>query len=195
MFAQSACNQAVTTCDPQGLKLSKIKDAVPISERPLEAEDRAVLGHWEGVLIVGSNNNYISTLVERHSRFEMLAKVENKDTQSVTAALIKQARKLPKELYKSLTWDRVSEMAGHAKFTVATKIDVYFCDPQSPWQRGSNGNTNRLLRQYFPKGTDISVFSQAKLSAVARQLNERPRKTLQHQTPAEKFDACVTASS
>jgi len=124
----------------------------------------------------------------------MLAKVANKDTQSVTTALIKQARNLPKELYKSLTWDRGSEMAGHRNFTIATNIDVYFCDPQSPWQRGSNENTNRLLRQYFPKGTDISRFSQAKLSAVARQLNERPRKTLQYKTPAEKFDACVAAT-
>ena len=124
----------------------------------------------------------------------MLAKVANKNTQSVTTALIKQARKLPKELYKSLTWDRGSEMSGHQKFTIATNIDVYFCDPQSPWQRGSNENTNRLLRQYFPKGTDISGFSQAKLSAVARQLNERPRKTLQYQTPAEKFEACVAAT-
>jgi len=179
----------------KGLKLRKIKDAIPISERPPEVEDRAVPGHWEGDLIVGSNNSYIATLVERHSRFVMLAKVENKDTQSVITALIKQARKLPKELYQSLTWDRGSEMAGHAKFTMATKIDVFFCDPQSPWQRGSNENTNRLLRQYFPKGTDISGFSQAKLSAVARQLNERPRKTLQYQTPAEKFEACVAAIS
>lgn len=162
----------------KGLKLRKIKDAIPISERPPEVKDRAVPGHWEGDLIVGSNNSYIATLVERHSRFVMLAKIENKDTQSVITALIKQARKLPKELYKSLTWDRGSEMAGHHKFTIVTKIDVYFCDPQSPWQRGSNENTNRLLRQYFPKGTDISGFSQAKLSAVARQLNERPRKTL-----------------
>ena len=177
----------------KGLKLRKIKDAVPISERPPEIEDRAVPGHWEGDLIVGLNNSYIATLVERHSRFVMLAKVENKDTQSVITALIKQARKLPKELYKSLTWDRGSEMAGHRKFTMATKIDVYFCDPQSPWQRGSNENTNGLLRQYFPKGIDISSFSQAKFSATARQLNERPRKTLQYQTPAETFEACVAA--
>ncbi len=178
----------------KGLKLRKIKDAVPISKRPPEVEDRAVPGHWEGDLIVGSNNSYIATLVERHSRFVMLAKVQNKDTQSVITALIKQARKLPKELYRSLTWDRGSEMTDHVKFTMATKIDVYFCDPQSPWQRGSNENTNRLLRQYFPKGIDISGFSQAKLSAVARQLNERPRKTLQYHTPAEKFEACVAAT-
>jgi len=178
----------------KGLKLRKIKDAIPISERPPEVEGRAIPGHWEGDLIVGSNHSYIVTLVERHSRFVMLAKVENKDTQSVITALIKQARKLPKDLYRSLTWDRGSEMAGHRKFTMATKIDVYFCDPQSPWQRGSNENTNRLLRQYFPKGIDISGFSQAELSAVARQLNERPRKTLQYQTPAEKFEACVAAT-
>ena len=132
--------------------------------------------------------------MERDSRFVLLAKVTNKDTQSVTTALIKQARKLPRELYKSLTWDRGSEMAGHRHFTIATSIDVYFCDPQSPWQRGSNENTNRLLRQYFPKGTDISGFSQAKLSAVARQLNEGLRKTSHHQTPAVKFEACVAAT-
>lgn len=176
------------------LQLRKIKDAIPISERPPEVEDRAVPGHWEGDLIAGSNNSYIATLVERHSRFVMLAKVANKDTQSVTTALIKQARKLPKEFYKSLTWDRGSEMSGHRKFTIATDTDVYLCDPQSPWQRGSNENTNGLLRQYFPKGTDTSGFSQAKLSAVARQLNERPRKTLQYQTPAEKFEACVAST-
>ncbi|SHI69632.1 Transposase and inactivated derivatives, IS30 family [Shimia gijangensis] len=162
--------------------LGKFSDAVSIHEQPVEVEGRAVLGHWEGDLIAGSSNSFIATLVERNTRFVMLAKVENKDTQSVITALIKQARKLPKDLYRSLTWDRGSEMAGHRKFTMATKIDVYFCDPQSPWQRGSNENTNRLLRQYFPKGTDISGFSQAELSAVARQLNERPRKTLQYQT-------------
>ena len=178
----------------KGLELRKIKNAVSISERPAEVEDRAIPGHWEGDLIARSNNSYIATLVERHSRFVMLAKVANKDTQSVTTALIKQARKLPKELYKSLTWDRGSEMAGHRNFTIATNVDVYFCDPQSPWQRGSNENTNRLLRQYFPKGTDISGFSQAKLSAVARQLNERPRKTLHYHTPAEKFEASVAAT-
>ncbi|MGL5011564.1 MAG: IS30 family transposase, partial [Paracoccaceae bacterium] len=150
-----------------------------------------VPGHWEGDLIVGANNSYIATLVERHSRFVMLAKVPNKDTKSVITALIKQARKLPRELYQSLTWDRGSEMTDHVNFTVATNIDIFFCDPQSPWQRGSNENTSRLLRQYFPKRVDMSGFSQAKLSAIARQLNERPRKTLQYQTPIEKFEQYV----
>jgi IS30 family transposase len=171
--------------------LGQIKDAVSIRERPASVEDRAVPGHWEGDLIGGSKNSYIATLVERHSRYVMLVKVANKDTQSVVSALIKQSHKLPRELYKSLTWDRGKELADHKRFTLATDIDVYFCDPQSPWQRGSNENTNRLLRQYFPKGTDLSVHSQAHLNKIARQLNERPRKTLQFETPAEKFSACV----
>jgi IS30 family transposase len=171
----------------------QIKDAVSISERPASVEDRAVPGHWEGDLIGGSKNSYIATLVERHSRYVMLVKVANKDTESVVTALIKSARKLPRELYKSLTWDRGKELADHPRFTLATDVDVYFCDPQSPWQRGSNENTNRLLRQYLPRGTDLSVHSQAKLSAIARQLNERPRKTLQYHTPAEKFAECVAS--
>ena len=175
--------------------LGKIKDAVSISERPASVEDRAVPGHWEGDLIAGSNNSYIATLVERHTRYVMLAKVKNKDTESVISALIKQSKKLPDELYKSLTWDRGTELADHKRFTLETNIDVYFCDPRSPWQRGSNENTNRLLRQYFPKGTDLAVHSQAKLSAVARQLNERPRKTLEFETPAERFNACVASTS
>ncbi len=173
--------------------LGQIKDAISIRERPASVEDRAVPGHWEGDLIGGSKNSYIATLVERHSRYVMLAKVPNKDTQSVVSALIKQSQKLPRELYKSLTWDRGKELADHKRFTLATDIDVYFCDPQSPWQRGSNENTNRLLRQYFPKGTDLSLHSQADLNKVARQLNERPRKTLQFETPAERFDACVAS--
>lgn len=173
--------------------LGKFNDAISIRERPAEAEDRAVPGHWEGDLIAGSGNSFIATLVERKTRFVMLAKVSNKDSHSVIEALIKQARKLPKELYRSLTWDRGSEMSGHRKFTLATDIDVFLCDPHSPWQRGSNENTNRLLRQYFPKGTDLSIHSQAKLSAVARQLNERPRKTLGYETPAERFSACVAS--
>jgi IS30 family transposase len=166
-------------------------DAVSISERPASVEDRAVPGHWEGDLIAGPNNSYIATLVERHSRYVMLAKVESRHTNKVIEALIKQSRKLPSELYKSLTWDRGSELSGHKNFTLATDIDVYFCDPYSPWQRGSNENTNRLLRQYFRKGTDLSIHSQSKLSAVARQLNERPRKTLEYEAPAERFNACV----
>ena len=175
--------------------LGQVKDAVSIRDRPAAVEDRAVPGHWEGDLIAGSKNSFIATLVERHSRYVLLVKVPNKDTASVIAALIQQSKRLPRELYKSLTWDRGKEMAGHQQFTVATDIEVYFCDPHSPWQRGSNENTNRLLRQYFPKGTDLSQHSQAKLSAVARQLNERPRKTLQYQTPAERFAECVAATN
>lgn len=174
--------------------LGQIKDAISISERPASVEDRAVPGHWEGDLIAGSKNSYIATLVERHTRYVMLAKVSNRDTESVVNALIKHSKKLPTELYKSLTWDRGKEMADHKRFSLATDIDVYFCDPRSPWQRGSNENTNRLLRQYFPKGTDLSVYSQTKLNAVARQLNERPRKTLGFETPAEKFNQCVAVT-
>ena len=169
----------------------QIKNMISISERPASVEDRAVPGHWEGDLIGGSKNSYIATLVERHSRYVMLAKVKNKDTESVVSALIKQSRKLPDELYKTLTWDRGKELADHQRFTLETDVDVYFCDPQSPWQRGSNENTNRLLRQYLPKGTDLSLHSQARLNAIARQLNERPRKTLAFETPAERFNACV----
>jgi IS30 family transposase len=178
----------------KGDGLGQIKDALSIRDRPASIEDRAVPGHWEGDLIAGSANSFIATLVERQSRFVMLAKVSNKDTQSVMTALIKQSHKLPRELYRSLTWDRGTEMSGHRRFTLATDIDVYLCDPQSPWQRGTNENTNRLLRQYFRKGTDLSIYSQAKLSAVARQLNERPRKTLDYETPAERFQACVAAT-
>ncbi|AOR80246.1 IS30 family transposase [Novosphingobium resinovorum] len=174
--------------------LGQIKDMVSISERPACIEDRAIPGHWEGDLIGGTKNSYIATLVERQSRYVMLVKVANKDTRSVVSGLIRQTQKLPRELYRSLTWDRGKELADHRRLTLASDVEVYFCDPQSPWQRGTNENTNRLLRQYFPKGIDLSLYSQAKLSAVARQLNERPRKTLDYQTPAERFQACVAAT-
>jgi IS30 family transposase len=167
---------------------------VSIRERPAAVADRAVPGHWEGDLVAGSNNSYMATLVERHTRYVMLAKVSSKDTETVINALIKQAHKLPRELYKSLTWDRGKELTDHKRFTLATDIKVYFCDPHSPWQRGSNENTNRLLRQYFPKRTDLSVHSQAHLNWVARELNERPRKTLDFETPAERFAACVAST-
>ncbi|MGJ7512745.1 IS30 family transposase [Variovorax sp. GT1P44] len=172
----------------------RIVDAVSISERPATVEDRAVPGHWEGDLLFGSANSQIATLVERQTRYVMLVKVDGKDTETVVNALVKNARKLPRELYKSLTWDRGKEMAGHKQFTLATDIQVFFCDPQNPWQRGTNENTNGLLRQYMPKGMDISGFSQLQLNAIARQLNERPRKTLGFHTPAEMFSECVAST-
>ncbi len=171
----------------------RITDTVSISERPACVADRAVPGHWEGDLLFGSKNSQIATLVERQTRYVMLVKIAGKDTQTVINALIKNARKLPEELYQSLTWDRGKEMADHKRFTLATDIQVYFCDPQNPWQRGSNENTNGLLRQYLPKGTDLSGYSQAKLNAVARRLNERPRKTLNFETPAERFHQTVAS--
>ena len=172
----------------------RIIDAVSISERPATVKDRAVPGHWEGDLLFGGRNSQIATLVERNTRYVMLVKVAGKDTETVVNALIENARKLPQELYKSLTWDRGKEMADHKRFTLATDIKVYFCDPQNPWQRGTNENTNGLLRQYFPKGTDISSYSQAKLNAVARRLNERPRKTLNYETPADRFSQSVAST-
>ncbi len=172
----------------------RITDAISIRERPAEAEDRAIPGHWEGDLLSGGKNSYIATLVERHSRFLMLIKVPGKDTAVVVAALSKHVRKLPATLRRSLTWDRGLEMAKHKEFTVATDVQVYFCDPQSPWQRGTNENTNLLLRQYFPRGTDLSVHSQAHLDQIALRLNQRPRKTLGFQTPASKLQASVAST-
>jgi IS30 family transposase len=173
---------------------AQITDAISIRERPAEVEDRAVPGHWEGDLLFGGKNSQIATLVERHSRFVMLVQVKSRDSQTVTDQLIKHARKLPQELYRSLTWDRGSEMAQHQRFTLATDIKVYFCDPYNPWQRGSNENTNGLLRQYFPKGMDLSGLTQAQLNAVARRLNGRPRKTLNFETPAERFHQFVATT-
>jgi IS30 family transposase len=165
----------------------QVIDGLSIRERPAEAEDRAVPGHWEGDLISGSRNSHIATLVERHSRFVMLVKVKRKDTLSVTQALARTMQKLPAQLRRSLTWDRGAELANHQQFSIASDMQVYFCDPQSPWQRGSNENTNGLLRQYFPKGTDLSVHSQAHLNTIANRLNQRPRQTLNFRTPAEKL--------
>jgi IS30 family transposase len=169
----------------------RITDAVSISERPATADDRAIPGHWEGDLLFGSHNSQIATLVERKTRYVMLVKVAGKDTETVVNALIANAGRLSRELYKSLTWDRGKEMAGHKRFTLATDIQVYFFDPKSPWQRGSNENTNGLLRQYLPKGLDLSSYSQEALDEVARKLNKRPRKTLNYQTPTQRFEQCV----
>jgi IS30 family transposase len=177
-----------------GQSRGKIVDAISIRERPAEAEDRAVPGRWEGDLLIGSKHSYVVTLVERHSRFLMLIKVPNRDTAVVVAALSRQIRKLPATLRRSLTWDRGLEMARHKEFTVATDVKVYFCDPQSPRQRGTNENTNLLLRHYFPKGTDLSAYSQAQLDQVSLRLNQRRRKTLGFQTPASKLQASVAST-
>jgi IS30 family transposase len=177
--------------DTHGEQRGKIADAVSIRERPADVEDRAVPGHWEGDLLSGSKNSHIVTLVERHSRFTSLIKVPNKETATVVAALTRQIRKLPAALRRSLTWDRGHEMAKHKAFTVATNVNVYFCDPHSPWQRGTNENTNRLLRQYFPRGTDLSRYSQSDLDKIALRLNQRPRETLGFKTPAYKLQASV----
>ncbi len=171
--------------------LGQIVDTISIRERPAEAEDRAVPGHWEGDLLCGSNHSHIVTLVERSSRFAMLLKVPSRETATVVAALTKHIGKLPTELRRSLTWDRGKEMAAHKTFTVATDVQVYFCDPRSPWQRGSNENTNGLLRQYFPKGTDLAQFSQADLNKIALRLNQRPRKTLGFESPADRMNAVL----
>jgi IS30 family transposase len=165
--------------------------AVSIKQRPAEAEDRAVPGHWEGDLLAGTNSSHIVTLVERHSRFVMLVKIKSKDSVGVATALAKKIRTLPAALRRSLTWDRGTEMAAHRQFTVATDVKVYFCDPRSPWQRGSNENTNGLLRQYFPKGEDMSGYNQTHLDKIASRLNDRPRETLQWRSPAEMLQASV----
>jgi len=179
------------TSTTKGQTRGQIIDAVSISERPAAVEDRAVPGHWEGDLISGSKNSHIATLVERQSRFVMLVKVDGKDTESVVSALVKQVSKLPAELRKSLTWDRGMEMAQHKEFSVATDVKVYFCDPQSPWQRGTNENTNGLLRQYLPKGTDLSKLTQPQLEQIAARLNSRPRETLAFKTPADTLEAAL----
>ncbi len=169
----------------------QIVGAISIRERPAEARDRAIPGHWEGDLLAGGSNSHLATLVERHSRFCKLVAVAGKDTRSVTSALASQIRLLPKQLRASLTWDRGTEMAEHARFTVATDARVYFCDPKSPWQRGSNENTNGLLRQYLPKGTDLSKLTQPQLDAIAWKLNTRPRETLGFKTPAATLEAAL----
>jgi IS30 family transposase len=172
----------------------RIIDTVSISERPATFADRAVPGHWEGDLLFGSRNSQIATLVERQTRYVMLVKVDSKDTTSVVGALIENASLLPQELYKTLTWDRGKDMAAHARFRLATDIKVYFCDPQNPWQRGTNENTNGLLRQYLPNGIDLSIYSQEQLNDVARMLNQRPCKTLDYETPAHRFGQCVAST-
>lgn len=172
----------------------QILDAISIRERPAEVADRAIPGHWEGDLLCGGKNSQIATLVERHSRFVMLVKLSAKDTTTVVRALSTKMRALPQELRRSLTWDRGLELAEHKSFSVATDMQVYFCDPRSPWQRGSNENTNGLLRQYFPKGTDLAGFSQAHLNQVALRLNTRPRKTLGFRTPADKLNDTVAST-
>jgi IS30 family transposase len=171
--------------------LGQIVDTVSIRERPAEAQDRAVPGHWEGDLLCGANHSCMVTLVERASRFVMLLKVPGSDTATVVGALTRHIGRLPAELRRSLTWDRGKEMAAHKAFTVATDVQVYFCDPRSPWQRGSNENTNGLLRQYFPKGTDLSAFSQTHLNKIALRLNQRPRKTLGFESPADRLNAVL----
>lgn len=172
----------------------QITDAVSIHNRPAQIEDRAVPGHWEGDLVTGTKNSHIATLVERHSRFALLVQVDGKDTFSVVKALTREVKRLPGGLMKSLTWDRGMELALHRTFSVATEVDVFFCDPRSPWQRGTNENTNGLVRQYLPKGADLSVYSQEDLDAISLSLNTRPRKTLGYKTPASRLQRAVAAT-
>lgn len=172
----------------------QIVDAVSIRERPSEIEDRSVPGHWEGDLLCGARNSHIATLVERRSRFTLLIKIPAKDASTVAKAMSREIRKLPATLRRSVTLDRGPEFAAHRKFSVSTDVSVYFCDPQSPWQRGTNENTNRLLRQYFPDGTNLSQVSQAYLNRIALRLNERPRKTLQYRTPIAKLNTDVAST-
>lgn len=172
----------------------QIIDAVSIRDRPIQIEDRAVPGHWEGDLVTGAKNSHIATLVERHSRFALLVQVDGKDTASVVQALTREVKRLPEGLMKSLTWDRGMEMAQHQAFSISTEVDVFFCDPRSPWQRGTNENTNGLVRQYLPKGVDLSGYSQADLDAIAVRLNTRPRKTLNYETPASRLQRAVAAT-
>src|SRR5580658_209904 len=178
-----------------GHSQGRIVDAISIRERPAEVEDRAIPGHWEGDLLRGTGNSHVATLVERHSRFCMLVKVPGKDTATVVAALSRHVGRLPATLRRSLTWNRGLEMAQHRSFTMATDVQVYFCDPQSPWQRGSNENTNGLLRQYLPKNADLSSFSQSELDQIALRLNTRPRKTLGFETPADRLQASVASTT
>jgi len=177
-----------------GQRRGQIVGAVPIAERPAAVEDRAAPGHWEGDLLAGGRHSHIAALVERQSRFVRLVEVPGKETAGVVRALTRRVQRLPDGLMASLTWDRGLEMARHARFTVATDVAVYFCDPRSPWQRGTSETTNGLLRQYFPKGTDLSHFSQAQLDAIARRLNTRPRKTLGYRTPAETLAEQLAAT-
>ena len=172
-----------------------IVGAVSIRQRPAEARDRAVPGHWEGDLLMGARRaSQVATLVERQSRYVLLVRVPAMDTQTVVRALARRVRRLPIGLRRSLTWDRGTELAAHREFTIATDVQVYFCDPQSPWQRGSNENANGLIRQYLPTGADLSTYTQAQLDAIALRLNTRPRLTLGYQTPAAKLAEIVAST-